>query len=101
MGVISSVPQDIPWRLNDFWITYTNELRINQFYSDLTLTNNFGAELLRKRIFINEPFSYKNVSLYQVSWNIGGLKIGQFDGTKKQLALQKFVNRGQNIWLGY
>ena len=98
---ISFAPQDIQWRLNDFWITYTNELQINQFYSDLTLTNNFGTELLRKTIFINEPFNYKSISLHQVSWNIIGLKIRQFDDTKKQLTLHKFVNQNQNIWFGY
>ena len=33
------------WRVNDFWITYTNELKTNQFYSDLSLLDSSGYEV--------------------------------------------------------
>ena len=41
-GNKSYIPQDFSWRINDFWITYTEELKTNQFYSDLSLLDNHG-----------------------------------------------------------
>ena len=74
-GNTSYVPQLFSWRVNDFWITYTKEIKTNQFYSDLSLLNNQGFEIKRKTIFVNEPFIYKNVTLYQTDWDILGLKV--------------------------
>ena len=74
-GNKSYIPQDFSWRINDFWITYTEELKTNQFYSDLSLIDNRGFELKRKTIFVNEPFIYKDITLYQTDWDILGVKL--------------------------
>ena len=39
-GNISSLPKDLSFRINDFWITYTKDLKTDQFYSDLSLLTN-------------------------------------------------------------
>ena len=100
IGTFSNVPQNISWRINDFWITYTKESKINQFYSDLSLLDNVGNELNRKTIFVNEPFFYNGLSLYQTDWDINGLKFKYDDGAFKQLPLKRISRGGNKIWFG-
>jgi cytochrome c biogenesis protein len=96
----SYVPQDFSCRVNDFWITYTREFKINQFYSDLSIINGNGDEIKRKTIFVNEPFIYNGVTLYQTDWDILGLKLQLNGGSSYQLPLQKIVKSGRNFWFG-
>ena len=96
----SYVPQDFSCRVNDFWITYTREFKINQFYSDLSIINGNGNEVKRKTIFVNEPFIYNGVTLYQTDWDILGLKVQLNDSSSYQLPLQKIVKGGRNFWFG-
>ena len=46
LGNISQIRQQLSWRINDFWITYTDGLKANQFYSDLSLITNDGKEVI-------------------------------------------------------
>ena len=52
-GDLSYLPQTISCRINDFWITYTKELKTDQFYCDLSIFDKNGNELNRKIIFVN------------------------------------------------
>lgn len=99
-GNFSLIPQDLSWRVNDFWITYTEELKTNQFYSDLSLLDNFGNELKRKTIFVNEPFVYKGLTLYQTDWDVVGLKLNRNNAKTTQLSLKKITKSGQKFWFG-
>jgi cytochrome c biogenesis protein len=99
-GSTSYIPQDLAWRVNDFWITYTKELKTNQFYSDLSLINSDGIEVKRKTIFVNEPFVYKGLTLYQTDWDILGLKIQLNNNSFYQLPLQKITKSGRTFWFG-
>ena len=99
-GNFSLIPQNISWRVNDFWITYTEEFKTNQFYSDLSLLDNSGNELKRKTIFVNEPFVYKNLTLYQTDWDIVGLKFYRNGNDTTQVSLKKIIKPGQKFWFG-
>ena len=99
-GNKSYIPQDFSWRINDFWITYTEELKTNQFYSDLSLLDNRGFELKRKTIFVNEPFIYKDITLYQTDWDILGVKVKIDDNLLAQVPLKKVNTNGRNFWIG-
>jgi cytochrome c biogenesis protein len=99
-GNLSNIPQTLSWRVNDFWITYTKENKTNQFYSDLSLLDNFGTEIKRKTIFVNEPFLYKQVTLYQTDWDILGIKVKLSDNSLIQIPLSKISKNGKNLWLG-
>lgn len=99
-GNLSSTSQDISWRVNDFWITYTEELKTNQFYSDLSLIDNFGNEIKRKTVFVNEPFVYKGLTLYQTDWDIIGLKFSRNGNKTNQVSLKKVTKLGQKFWFG-
>jgi cytochrome c biogenesis protein len=99
-GSVSNIPQNLSWRVNDFWITYTEDFKTNQFYSDLSLLDNLGNELKRKTIFVNEPFVYKGLTLYQTDWDIVGIKLRRNDGLMSQLSLKKITKAGQKFWFG-
>ena len=92
-GNLSNIPQNISWRVNDFWITYTKEFKTNQFYSDLSLIDNSGSELKRKTIFVNEPFVYKGLTLYQTDWDIVGLKF-----KRNEITTQLSLKKGNKTW---
>jgi len=61
-------------RINDFWIVYTKQKTINQFYSDVSLLNTNGNELKHRTISVNEPLIYKNNYYYQTDWFLIGLR---------------------------
>ncbi|MEM1291988.1 MAG: cytochrome c biogenesis protein [Cyanobacteria bacterium P01_H01_bin.162] len=71
----AQIPKDWAVRVNDFWIDYTAEGAIDQFYSDLTVIDEAGNELKQKTIHVNEPMRYRGVTLYQADWGIAGVKV--------------------------
>tara|TARA_B100000683_G_scaffold8301_1_gene9058 strand:- start:21882 stop:23189 length:1308 start_codon:yes stop_codon:yes gene_type:complete len=98
-GNVSYIPQSLSWRVNDFWITYTKESKINQFYSDLSLLDNRGFEIKRKTIFVNEPFIYKGLTIYQTDWDLLGLKIKVNDNKVVQVPTKKITTNGRKFWV--
>ena len=100
-GNFSQVPSNLSWRVNDFWITYTKEFKTNQFYSDLSLLDNKGNELKRKTVFVNEPFVYNGLTLYQTDWNIIGLKLRLDSSNVFQVPLKKISKNGRTFWFGF
>lgn len=98
-GNFGHVPQAITWRVNDFWITYTKELKTKQFYSDLSLLDTNGNELKRKTIFVNEPFVYKYLTLYQTDWDLVSFKLRVNSSQFVQVPLQKVLKAGENFGL--
>lgn len=71
----AQIPTDWAVKVNDFWIDYTEEGAIDQFYSDLSVVDETGQELKRKTIHVNEPLRYQGVTLYQADWGIAGVKV--------------------------
>jgi len=99
-GNVSYVPQTFSCRINNFWITYTKDLKTDQFYSDLSLFDQRGNEVKRKTIFVNEPLAFNDVTLYQTDWDIVGLKL-RFDNNKVfQVPLKKITKGGSRFWFG-
>lgn len=74
-GWFTSLPK-FAIRLNDFWIEYANQ-KISQFYSNLSILDSQGEEKLNSTIFVNHPLFYQDVSIYQVDWDLLGLRIQQ------------------------
>jgi cytochrome c biogenesis protein len=81
-GVLSNFQkyQDLAVKVNNFWIEYSPEGTVDQFYSDLSIVNKEGKDLERKTIFVNEPFRYHGITFYQTNWGIAGVKI-QFNNS--------------------
>ena len=99
-GNFSYVPQDLSCRINNFWITYTKELKTDQFYSDLSILDADGKELKRKVIFVNEPLTFKDLVLYQTDWDIVGLKLRIEDNKVLQIPLKRITKKGNRFWFG-
>ena len=72
-GIFSNIPK-ITARVNDFWINYTPKKTISQFYSDLSVLDNYINETTRKTIYVNSPLTYKNIYFYQTDWSLTGLR---------------------------
>jgi len=69
------IPKDWSVKVNRFWIDYTPEGNIDQFYSDLSVLDAAGKEVDRKTIHVNEPLRYKGVTLYQADWAIAAVRV--------------------------
>ncbi|WP_267382813.1 cytochrome c biogenesis protein [Cyanobacterium sp. uoEpiScrs1] len=93
------IPTDWSVKVNKFWIDYTPNGDIKQFYSDLSIVNNQGEELKRKTIFVNKPLRYDGVTFYQASWGIAGVKVQVDKGPIFKIPIVPLNTQGQGkIW---
>jgi cytochrome c biogenesis protein len=86
-------------RINDFWITYTKNRTISQFYSDISVLNNQGNETTRKTISVNYPLIHKNVYYYQTDWNLVGLRFQTMQDEIIEYPLLNILNNQNKVWL--
>jgi cytochrome c biogenesis protein len=86
-------------RINDFWITYTKQTTITQFYSDLSILNIDGNEIDRQTIFVNSPAKYNGIDYYQTDWNIIGLRLRMQDSSIFQYPFINLPNTQEKLWL--
>ena len=99
-GQLTTVPS-ISGRINDFWITYTNQKTISQFYSDISILDLNGNEVKRQTSFVNSPTIYQNVYFYQTDWNLIGLRIKYGNEQILEYPLINTVNEKSKIWLSW
>ncbi|HEY9846972.1 MAG TPA: cytochrome c biogenesis protein, partial [Candidatus Caenarcaniphilales bacterium] len=93
------LPQDWLVRVNRFWINYTPEGAIDQFYSDLSVLDAQGQQVDRKTIHVNEPLRYQGVTLYQADWAIAAIRIQINNSPILQLPMAPLNTRGKGrIW---
>jgi cytochrome c biogenesis protein len=92
IGWFTSIPQ-INLRVNDFWVEYENN-RIHQFYSNLSILDNFGRETSQQTISVNNPLRYENLDFYQSDWNIVGIRLRN-ETTKKIVEVPVFPLKNQ------
>jgi len=97
-GQLTKIPK-VSTRINDFWITYTKQTTISQFYSDISILNVDGNEVLQKTIFVNSPAKYNNIDYYQTDWNIIGLRIQNTNLSILQYPLISVLNDRNKVWL--
>lgn len=86
-------------RINDFWITYTKNRTISQFYSDISILNNQGNEVDRKTISVNYPLVYKGVYYYQTDWNLIGLRFQNLTNEVIEYPLVNLLSNQSKVWL--
>jgi cytochrome c biogenesis protein len=95
-GQLTLVPKTSA-RINDFWITYTKNKTVAQFYSDISILDNQGNEKSRKTISVNYPLISDSVYYYQTDWNLIGLR---FQNLKNDIIEYPLINVNQNkVWL--
>ncbi|MFM8295997.1 MAG: cytochrome c biogenesis protein [Microcystaceae cyanobacterium] len=95
----NQIPKDWGIKVNRFWIDYTPDGVVEQFYSDLSVVNLAGEELKRKTIFVNEPLRYRGVTFYQTNWDIAGVKVQINNSPIFQLPMAPLQNeKGGKLW---
>nr|ATN40767.1 c-type cytochrome biogenesis protein [Gomphoneis minuta var. cassieae] len=97
-GQLSRIPK-ISTRVNDFWITYTPNRTISQFYSDLSILDAKGNEIKRKTISVNYPLIYENVYYYQTDWNLIGLRFKTMTNEIMEYPLLNILNNQSKVWI--
>ncbi len=97
-GQFTIIPK-VSIRINDFWITYTKQTTITQFYSDISFLNADGNEIQRKTIFVNSPAKYNGIDYYQTDWNIIGLRVKLKNSSIFQYPFINLPNSQEKIWL--
>ena len=95
----AQIPTDWFVRVNRFWIDYTDNGDIDQFYSDLSVLSDRGEELKRETIHVNKPLRYDGVTLYQTNWSIAAVRVQLNNSPIFQLPVAKLDTLGAgNIW---
>jgi cytochrome c biogenesis protein len=95
----AQIPQDWAVRVNRFWIDYTPDGTIDQFYSDLSVVDPQGKELKRETIHVNNPLRYDGVTYYQTNWGIAGVKVQLNNSPIFQLPMAQLDTGGNGkLW---
>jgi len=97
-GQLTVIPKTSA-RINDFWITYTKNKTISQFYSDISILDNKGNETTRKTISVNYPLIHKKVYYYQTDWNLIGLRFQNLNDEIIEYPLINILNNQTKVWL--
>lgn len=93
------VPKDWAVKVNRFWIDYTPDGTIDQFYSDMSVLDQDGQEVKRKTIHVNEPLRYRGVTLYQADWAIAGVRVRLNNSPIFQLPMAQLDTGGKGrLW---
>lgn len=100
MGPLSTIPKTSA-RINDFWITYSKKNTVNQFYSDLSIMDNFGHEIKQNTIYVNSPAKYDSITYYQTDWNLLGLRIKLDNSNIFQYPLISIMNERNKLWISW
>ena len=99
-GQLTIIPKTSA-RINDFWITYTKNKTISQFYSDISILDSYGNETNRKTIAVNYPLVYQGTYYYQTDWNLIGLRL---QDKNQNIIEYPFINLFSNqnkAWLSW
>ncbi|NCJ05712.1 cytochrome c biogenesis protein [Synechococcales cyanobacterium C] len=95
----SHLPQHWSVKVNRFWIDYTPEGKIDQFYSDLSILNQQGEPVDRQTIHVNKPLSYQGVTLYQADWSVAAVQVTLNRSPVLQLPMAPLeLEGGGRIW---
>ena len=86
-------------RINDFWITYTKNKSVSQFYSDISILNSQGNETERKTISVNYPLIYNNIYYYQTDWSLIGLRFQTENDGIIEYPLLNILKNQNKVWL--
>lgn len=98
-GPWANSSQDWSMKVNRFWIDYTPEGDIDQFYSDLSVLDPQGEEVKRETIHVNQPLKYGGVTFYQADWTIAAIRFRLNNSPVLQLPMAQLDTGGKGrLW---
>ena len=81
-------------RINDAWPEYKRNI-IAQFYTNISILDNFGNEIEEKTVLVNHPLFFKNLNFYQTNWNLQSVRLKlYFKESPTEYPLLKVENFG-------
>lgn len=80
VGWFTKIP-NLTIRVNDFWVEYEKN-KIHQFYSTLSILDNYGNEIKNKTVSVNNPLKHKGIDFYQSDWNLLGIRVKNIKNDK-------------------
>jgi len=96
---LPQIPKDWSVRVNRFWIDYTPQGGINQFYSNLSVLDNQGQEVDEQTIYVNKPLRYRGVTFYQTDWGIAAVRVRLNKSPIFQIPMAQLDTNGKGrIW---
>ena len=100
-GGLTIIPQNSA-RVNDFWITYSEEKTINQFYSNISILDQTGNEVIQKTLYVNLPATYQHINYYQTDWTLLALRLKKNTvNLVTQYPLVNFIDDKNKIWISW
>ncbi len=97
-GQLTIIPKTSA-RINDFWITYTKNRTVSQFYSDISVLDYQGNETKRKTISVNHPLFHESIYYYQTDWNLIGLRFQNEQNEIIEYPLTNLLTNQSKVWL--
>ena len=97
IGRLTPLP-NITTRVNEFWVDYKNN-KINQFYSNLSILDNYGNELKNQTISVNNPIRFNNIDFYQSDWNLLGIRIKNIENNQIYEYPVFQLNKNAKSWI--
>ncbi|MBE9229498.1 cytochrome c biogenesis protein [Phormidium sp. LEGE 05292] len=95
----TKITRDWAVKVNRFWIDYTPEGGIDQFYSDLSVVDKQGTEVDRQTIYVNKPLRYQGLTFYQTDWGISAVKFQFNNSPVFQIPMAQLDTNGKGrIW---
>jgi cytochrome c biogenesis protein len=95
----AQIPKDWGIQVNRFWIDYTADGNIDQFYSDLSVIGDDGQERDRQTIYVNKPLRYNGVTFYQTNWGISGVEVQINNSPIFRLPMAQLKSEGEaRLW---
>lgn len=92
------IPTDWAVKVNRFWIDYTADGNIDQFYSDLSVVDPDGTERDRQTIHVNKPLRYRGITMYQTDWGISAVRLHLNNSPILELPMAQLPVAGGRIW---
>ncbi|WNZ23015.1 cytochrome c biogenesis protein [Leptolyngbya sp. NK1-12] len=93
------IPKDWSVKVNRFWIDYTPDGTIDQFYSDLSVLNQAGEEVDRQTIHVNKPLRHNGVTFYQADWAVAAVRFRLNNSPVLQLPMAQLDTGGAGrLW---
>ncbi|XP_050234698.1 cytochrome c biogenesis protein CCS1, chloroplastic isoform X2 [Mercurialis annua] len=86
--------------VNKFYMEYFDSGEVSQFYSDLSLLDFEGKEVMRKTISVNNPLRYGGFTIYQTDWSFSALQILKNDEGPFNLAMAPLKINGDKKLFG-
>nr|YP_009391984.1 cytochrome c biogenesis protein ccs1 [Periphykon beckeri]ARW60332.1 cytochrome c biogenesis protein ccs1 [Periphykon beckeri] len=98
-GFYSYLPDDLVFRVDNFYINYNTNGSVKQFFSSLSLYIHNYIILHEQLIYVNKPLRFFSVTLYQTDWQIDVARINCGVNSNIQKKFFKVNINGQNCWL--